>query len=274
MPILANRTETIVFFIPNSLERDRDQVKLGAILGPIRAPRDASELRTQASNLEKAGYESLWAVQAVGRGFTISDPLIALSVAATVTKCELGTAILQLPLYNPMDLAHRVYSLMQLAEKGLILGLGPGSTKSDFRAFNQNYSNRFVNFEKKLIELKEIFKYNGNSEIKLNHWPALEGGPPLFLGTWGKNVKTAASKFDGWIASAHYRTSEEILEGLKQYRSENGKRAIVSTIQIGKDTDTGELKEKLRRFSEAGFDDAVVMFLAGAPSIEKIRALI
>ena len=103
--------------------------------------------------------------------------------------------------------------------------------------------------------MKEIFKYNGNSEIQLNHWPALEGGPPLFLGTWGKNVKTAASKFDGWIASAHYRTSEEILEGLKQYRSENGKRAIVSTIQIGKDTDTGELKEKLRRFSEAGFDD-------------------
>ena len=249
-------------------------MKLGAILGPIKTPSDSSELRVQAANLEKSGYDSLWAVQAVGRGFTVTDPLITLCVAATVTKCELGTAILQLPLYNPMDLAHRVYSLMQLAENNFLLGLGTGSTESDFNAFSQNYGSLFVDFDKKLIELKEIFKYNGNSEIQLNHWPALEGGPPLFLGTWGKNVKTAASKFDGWIASAHHRTSEEILEGLKQYRSENGKRAIVSTIQIGKDTDTGELKEKLRRFSEAGFDDAVVMFLAGAPSIEKIRALI
>ena len=95
----------------------------------------------------------------------------------------------------------------------------------------------------------------------------------MLLGTWGKNVKTAASKFDGWIASAHYRTPDEILEGLKQYRSENGKRAIVSTIQISKDTDTGELREKLRRFSDAGFDDAVVIFLPGAPSIRPDQIL-
>ena len=74
-------------------------MKLGAILGPIKTPSDASELRVKAANLEKAGYESLWAVQAIGRGFTVTDPLITLCVAATVTKCELGTAILQLPLY-------------------------------------------------------------------------------------------------------------------------------------------------------------------------------
>ena len=249
-------------------------MKLGAILGPIKTPSDASELRVQAANLEKAGYESLWAVQAIGRGFTVTDPLITLCVAATVTKCELGTAILQLPLYNPMDLAHRVYSIMQLAENDFLLGLGTGSTESDFNAFSQNYSTRFVDFEKKLTELKEIFQNNGNSEIQLNHWPVVEPGPSLLLGTWGKNVKTAASKFDGWIASAHYRTPDEILEGLKQYRSENGKRAIVSTIQISKNTDTGELREKLRRFSDAGFDDAVVMFLPCAPSIDQIRSLI
>ena len=96
----------------------------------------------------------------------------------------------------------------------------------------------------------------------------------MLLGTWGENVKTAASKFDGGIASAHYRTPDEIVEALKQYRSENGKRAIVSTIQISKDTDTGELREKMRRFSDAGFNDAVVMFLPGAPSIDQIRSLI
>tara|TARA_A100001011_G_scaffold260187_1_gene268686 strand:- start:1111 stop:1860 length:750 start_codon:yes stop_codon:yes gene_type:complete len=249
-------------------------VKLGAILGPVKTPNDASDLRVQAANLEKAGYESLWAVQAIGRGFTVTDPLITLCIAATVTKCEVGTAILQLPLYNPMDLAHRVYSIMQLTENGFVLGLGTGSTQSDFTAFSQNYDDRFVDFENKLIELKEIFQNNGNSEIHLNHWSALEGGPPLLLGTWGKNVKAAASKFDGWIASAHYRTPDQILEGLSQYRSANGKRAIVSTIQISKDTDTGELKDKLRRFSDAGFDDAVVMFLPGAPSIDQIRSLI
>ena len=113
--------------------------------------------------------------------------------------------------------------------------------------------------------MKEIFQNNGNSEIQLNHWSALDGGPPLLWGTWEKQVKAAASKFDGWIASAHYRTPDEILEGLYQYRSANGKRAIVSTIQISKETETGELKDKLRRLSDAGFDDAVVMFYLAHP---------
>ena len=96
----------------------------------------------------------------------------------------------------------------------------------------------------------------------------------MFLGTWGKNVKIAATRFDGWIASAHYRTVEEILKTLEEYKSANGKRAIVSTIKVNKRTDLGELKDKLLRFSEAGFEDAVVMFLPGAPSPDQIRTLV
>jgi len=249
-------------------------MRLGSILSPPTKPGDPSELRNQAKDLEKAGYQSLWAVQAIGRGFTITDPLIALSVAATVTKCELGTAILQLPLYEPMDLAHRIYSLMQLAENGFVLGLGTGSTKSDFKALNQDYENRFSDFDKKIKILREIFDKNGDSSTKINHWSELEGGPPLFLGTWGKNVKTAATQFDGWIASAHYRTTEQVIGGLEKYKKEKGQRAIVSTIQIDQKTDTGELRDKLARFSEAGFDDAIVMFLPGAPPIDAIRSLI
>ena len=219
-------------------------MRLGSILSPPTKPGDPSELRNQAKDLEKAGYQSLWAVQAIGRGFTITDPLIALSVAATVTKCELGTAILQLPLYEPMDLAHRIYSLMQLAENGFVLGLGTGSTKSDFKALNQDYENRFSDFDKKIKILREIFDKNGDSSTKINHWSELEGGPPLFLGTWGKNVKTAATQFDGWIASAHYRTTEQVIGGLEKYKKEKGQRAIVSTIQNDQKTDTGELRDK------------------------------
>ena len=96
----------------------------------------------------------------------------------------------------------------------------------------------------------------------------------MLLGTWGKNVKDAASQFDGWIASAHYRTLEQILAALKEYKSAKGNRAIVSTIQVDKRTDTGELREKLVRFSEAGFDDAIVMFLPGGPSPDKVRTLV
>ena len=45
-----------------------------------------------ARHIETLGYSSLWTFDAVGRGFVLPDPLMALSVAATATtEIELGT---------------------------------------------------------------------------------------------------------------------------------------------------------------------------------------
>jgi hypothetical protein len=71
-----------------------------------------------------------------------------------------------------------------------------------------------------------------------------------------------------------HRSPEECAEALLKYRAANGSRAIVSTLRIDADTDVGELCDRLRAFEQAGFDDAVVMFLPGAPSLSEIRALI
>ena len=84
----------------------------------------------------------------------------------------------------------------------------------------------------------------------------------------------AANSFDGWIASGHYRTVDEVNAALDRYRAAGGGRAIVSTIQVSGDTDLGELQEKLQRFAQAGFDDAVVMLLPGAPTAAVVRQLI
>ncbi len=96
----------------------------------------------------------------------------------------------------------------------------------------------------------------------------------MLLGSWGKGVATAARDYSGWIASGHYRTPDEVLSALAEYRGHGGGRAIVSTIQVSGETDIGEFGERLSRFAEGGFDDAVVMLLPGAPSPETIRALV
>ena len=90
-------------------------MRLGALLGPIDGenPRAITE---QAIQLEAQGYTSLWTAQAMGRGFILTDPFVALSAAAAVTSTvELGTAILQLPLYSPTDVALKSYALGQLS---------------------------------------------------------------------------------------------------------------------------------------------------------------
>ena len=69
----------------------------------------AETISEGARRIEAAGFDSAWVFDSIGRGFLLPDPLVALSVAATVTRrIELGTGVLQVPLRNPVDLAHRI----------------------------------------------------------------------------------------------------------------------------------------------------------------------
>ena len=250
-------------------------MRLGALLGPIADPNRPRELAEQSRRYVGEGFQNLWTAQAVGRGFMMTDPLVALTIAATVTEdVDLGTAVLQVPLYPPMDLAHRVYSLQQISGNRLILGVGAGSTPADFEALGRDYTTRFDDFTSSIEDLRTIFQTGSLRDSGLSPWAAVEGGPPLFLGSWGHGVERAAAEFDGWIASAHYRTPDEIVAALRRYRAAGGGRAIVSTIQLSAGTDLAELKAMLDQFSDAGFDDAVVMFLPGGPQPAAVRKLL
>jgi alkanesulfonate monooxygenase SsuD/methylene tetrahydromethanopterin reductase-like flavin-dependent oxidoreductase (luciferase family) len=250
-------------------------MRLGALLGPITDPADSRFLAEQAKCLAGEGYTSLWSAQAIGRGFMISDPLIALTVAATaVEEMEVGTAILQIPLYHPVDLAHRVFSLQQVTGNRFIFGVGAGSTEQDFIAYERDYGSRFKDFNESLRALKELFDDGSRGDADLSPWPSVAGGPPLFYGTWGKGVERAATEFDGWIASGAYRSVKEVAAAAERFHAAGGGRSIVSTIQLTGETDLGELKERFAAYAEAGFDDAVVMFMPGGPSPKDVRGLI
>lgn len=250
-------------------------MRLGALLGPVTQAQNPHELAEQARTYVAEGFDSLWSAQAVGRGFMITDPFVTLSVAASVTETvELGTAVLQVPLYHPMEFAHRVFSLMQVCGGRFILGIGTGSTESDFAAFGRSYATRHRDFAASVAQLREVFAEGKSGDVDLSPWPAVRGGPPLFLGSWGAGVERAAEHYDGWIASGHYRAPDEVIAALERYRGAGGGRAIVSTLMITPQDDLGEKAEMLGRFAEAGFDDAVVMIQPGGHSPAEVRALV
>ncbi|MFT6437279.1 MAG: alkanesulfonate monooxygenase SsuD [Candidatus Azotimanducaceae bacterium] len=249
-------------------------MRLGALLTPSIGA-EPMALANQASALEKAGYSSIWTAQAMGRGFLMTDPFIALSVAAAVTtKVELGTAVLQLPLYNPTDIALKAFSLMQVAGNRLLLGVGAGSTESDYTIHRQDFSARFKTFSTCIAELKATFVEGQANGGAINPPASIASGPPVLFGTWGKHVVSAASEFDGWIASGMHRSPAECAEALERYRAAGGSRAIVSTIQVTAATDLKELKTRLEGYEKVGFDDAVVMIMPGGPAIEAVRDLV
>ncbi len=250
-------------------------MRLGALLGPVTGNSPPDFLAEQARRYAGEGFDSLWSAQALGRGFMLPDPFIALSVAATAApEMEIGTAVVQAPLYDPMDLAHRIFSLQQVCGNRLIMGLGAGSTADDFAAFSRPFETRFGDFRTLVGSLRQILRTGNSERGDLSPWPSVRGGPPLFLGSWGRGVERAAREFDGWIASAHYRTPEQVIAALGRYRQAGGGRAVVSTIQLPAGTDLGELRDRLARFAEAGFDDAVVFILPGGPAPDAVRRLL
>ncbi len=249
-------------------------MRLGALLGPIN-PADPDALAEQARQLEGEGYSSLWSAQAIGRGHFVPDPFITLSIAAAVTKnVELGTGILQLPLYHPADVAIKAFSLMQASGSRLLLGLGAGSTESDHRVHGSTFDTRFRRYRESVKDLRHIFATGEVGDYNLSPYEQVQGGPPLFYGTWGAGVAKAADEYDGWIASGMHRTPDDLDEVIPSYRQAGGQRAIVSTILASADRGIDGLAELLQRFEAAGFDDAVVMFLPGGPSPADFRKLV
>jgi len=250
-------------------------MRLGALIGFLPQQSQSEDLAEQAKRYAGEGFNSLWVPQAIGRGFMIPDPFVALAVAAMATKdVELGTAVVQLSLYQPTDLAHRIFSLMHICGKRLTLGVGAGSTETDFIAFERDYGKRFKAFNSTLTRLKPLMADGKDERANLTPWKTVVGGPPLVLGTWGAGVERAARDFDGWMASAHYRTADQVIDSLGRFRAAGGKRAIVSTIQLAPEYDLGRTKDILQRFADAGFDDAVVLIRPGGPSPAEVRALV
>ena len=247
-------------------------MRLGAVLAPFSPAQQERPLADRARRYEDAGFTSLWAASSIGRGVFMIDPFVALSVAATVTRnVELGTGIIQVPLHHPVELAHRVLSLVEVCGDRLILGVGAGSSEPDFAALGRDYTKRLDTLYRNLAPLRGLLRTGEWGEISLN--PIPRPSPPIFYGTWGSDIERAAREFDGWIASARFQQAERLETRLKRYRAAGGRRAVVTTIIVNPDSDLGKLRARLQQYADYGFDDAVIMFMPGAPDPERVRAL-
>jgi alkanesulfonate monooxygenase SsuD/methylene tetrahydromethanopterin reductase-like flavin-dependent oxidoreductase (luciferase family) len=249
-------------------------MRLGATLGHLSAA-PPIEIAEWARRLVGAGFESLWTPQVIGRGFLVPDPFVTLAVAATATEgVEVGTATVQVPLYHPADLAHRILSLMSVCGDRLTLGVSPGSTEVDYATFDRDYAARFRTFDQNLARLRVLLAHGRDERADLA--PAATGarGLPLLLGSWGAKVERAAREFDGWLASGYRRTADQIIAAHERFRAAGGRRAIVCAIPLSGRDDLGPTGEMLQRYAAAGFDDAVVLIEPGGPDPEQVRALV
>ena len=93
------------------------------------------QMADYARRIEASGFPGIWVGHSLGRGRPTLDPLVALAALATATeRVELGISVLQVPLRQPIELAHNVQSVQALSGGRLRLGVGSGSTQGGFRS--------------------------------------------------------------------------------------------------------------------------------------------
>ena len=240
-------------------------------------PLTGAALLASVRAIERAGFDSLWCFDSIGRGFMIPDPLIALSVAATATeRLELGTGILQVPLRRPVELAHRILTAYLVCGDRLLLGVGAGSTQADFDAVGVEFDTRMRQLEQALVIMRRLWQGEKVGAAHLNPWPATLGGPKLFIGSWAGSrwIPRAAKEFDGWIGSGARSSVASLRGGIKRFREAGGRRAIATNIPVDLQAETGPMPddgqfhlrcdartagERLRWLADLGFDDAVLV---------------
>jgi alkanesulfonate monooxygenase SsuD/methylene tetrahydromethanopterin reductase-like flavin-dependent oxidoreductase (luciferase family) len=130
------------------------------------------QLVEYARRVEDRGFPGLWVTDSLGRGRPTVDPLsvlAALSVAAK--RVELSTAVLQVPLRHPVELARCAQTVQALSGGRLRLSVGSGSTKADFDLFEVDFSERFRRLMGSLDILRQSWKGEPVKAGTLSPWP-------------------------------------------------------------------------------------------------------
>lgn len=275
------------------------------ILGADGMPLSFAEVQARARLIEEAGFSGIWSGHHIpvpgDTARTLPDPLPGLLIAASATRAvELGTCIYCLGLVNAGNFAQSAYTLEAFAPGRLAFGVGTGSQKQEWDIAGLDWSQRFRRLDESMALVKSVF--TGESAIEVEELtfgdsgrkydrqrpprigePTLAmkiGAPRFLLGTWRSpaQLRRAATTYDGWLASAGPGTLEGgwkkvFTDSMRVFRDAGGTRALVSTMLVDHEAETGPLPddgafelicgpeavtERLAILDGLGFDDVIL----------------
>jgi probable F420-dependent oxidoreductase len=215
---------------------------------PIGMVRDASTFVRLARAAEVLGYDGVWANdhlvtprflrESQDGAPRFYDPLLVLAqIAGTTARIRLGTAVVALPLRDPLTLAKQVATLDALSGGRVTLGVGAGAYPEEFASVHPERSaaDRRATFDENLTVLRQLLDEGGGSyHGRWVHFDGVELSPspsqrplPIFIGGHTQRAIERAARFgQGWLPG--WRPIAELREWIARLRerlSENGRAA-------------------------------------------------
>ena len=194
-------------------------IKLGFAM-PAGSTIPASVRLEFAEQVEKLGYDSFWLPHFISRDIHGFDALSMLcAVAARTSRIDLGTDVLQVPLYHPVDLARRVATLDHISEGRLILGVGIGFIPLEFANVGVPFNERGARMDEALELLRRLWteeevtyegKYYRVKEVVFAPKPLQKPYPRLLMGGLHSGIQRGAPEAPrrgGWNHPGIRRTA-------------------------------------------------------------------
>ena len=196
-------------------------MKLGAVVRTMGPQSTRETVLACALAAEEAGLDEIWVPDHVaippddaeGSGGRYLDPLATLAfLAAATERIGLGTGVLVLPYRPPLPTAKWVATIQELSQGRLLLGVGVGWMRPEFRALGVDRAKRAAITDDTLAFLHRCFE---SDEVEANGQPFLflprPARPPIFVGGAAPHALDRAVRLgDGWMPIG---TSPEDLAG-------------------------------------------------------------
>ena len=223
-----------------------------------------------AKAVEEAGLAHLWVGDhlaippddAEGSDGRYLDPLATLAfLAGHTSRVELGIGVLVLPYRPPLPTAKWIATIQELSAGRLLLGVGVGWYRPEFRALDVEFRRRGKTSDATLEFLERCF---AGDVVEEHGQPFFfrprPARPPILVGGAPEHAFRRIIRFgDGWMpfASEPDTLAPQIAE-LRRQAAEAGKPAprVVGVTQLKLD-DPPAAAARARAFADAGVTDLV-----------------
>lgn len=175
-------------------------------------PRLYDEVFEQAELAEKLGFDAFFVPEhhQMPDGYMPAPLTFLAALAARTQRAELGTGIMQLPLFHPLQIAEQGAVIDNLSRGRFILGAGLGLIQKEFDAFQIPLTEAASRFTESVEILKhawagETFSHHGRYhqfiDVTITPRPIRRPRPPIWVGAMSEITLNRTGRIgDGWIS--------------------------------------------------------------------------
>jgi probable F420-dependent oxidoreductase len=197
-------------------------------------------------------------------------------LAATTSKCRIGTSVLILPQRNVLELAKTTATLDALSGGRLVFGIGAGWFAEEMEALGYRFQRRGQRTDEMIEVLRRCWTgkpppFEGEEiavpeKLVFEPRPSQPSGPPILVGGMSRAaLQRAALRGDGWLAfqreELDTRQLADSLKTLEDLLGEAGRLGEPFSYVMRLHTSSGmaaQLPEFALRIQELGFDELII----------------